>query len=99
MPAPVFPNFGKWSSDELKKAEKAAVCFLNQNSLGIAETFEKRLALMKQVAERLKSPNLTFDERMVCLSLMEELSKGLSESARGFFEIGCVPSVASLMRR
>ena len=99
MSPPVFPDFGKWSAQELKKAEKAAIEFLNQNSSGIAETFEKRLALMKQVAERLKSPALSFDDRMLCLSLIEELSGGLSESARGFFEIGCVPSVANLMRR
>jgi len=98
MSVPAFPDFGKWSAEELKKAETAAVEFVNQNSTGIAQTFEKRLLILAKVVARLKAPGISFDERMLCLSVVEELSKGLSESARGFFEIGYVPSVAKLMK-
>jgi hypothetical protein len=82
---------------ELRKAELAAVEFLNSNIGEIALTFEKRLKLIRQVSARMKSPETGFEERMLCLSMIQELSQGLQESAREFFEIGCQPSVANLI--
>ena len=45
----------------------------------------------------MKSASVGFEERMLCLSMIQELSQGLEESAREFFEIGCQPSVARIM--
>ena len=97
MGAPLLPDFNRWSPLELRKAEIAAVEFLNSNIGEIALTFEKRLKLIRQVSTRMKSADAGFEERMMCLSMIQELSQGLQESAREFFEIGCQPSVASLI--
>lgn len=96
MAAPL-PDFTRWSPRELQKAEAAAIDFLNNNIGDIAGTFEKRLNLICRVIVRLKSAEACFEERMMCLSMIQELSQGLEESAREFFEIGCQPSVASLI--
>jgi hypothetical protein len=98
MGAPLLPDFTRWSPRELQKAETAAIEFLNNNSGAIANTFEKRLNLLCRITERLKSAEAGFEERMMCLSMIQELSQGLEESAREFFEIGCQPSVAKLVR-
>ena len=97
MGAPLLPDFTKWSPQELQKAESAAISFLNNNIGEIAETFEKRVRLIRQVSARMKSDGVGFEERMMCLSIIQELSQGLEESAREFFEIGCQPSVAKMM--
>lgn len=99
MATPLLPDFSRWSARELQKAEIAAIEFLNGNIQDIATTFDQRLNLMRRVTARMKSPDAGFEERMMCLSMIQELSAGLQESASEFFEIGCQPSVANLMRR
>ena len=98
MAAPLLPDFTRWSPRELQKAESAAIQFLNSNIGAIANTFEKRLSLLRRITERLKCAEAGFEERMMCLSMIQELSQGLEESAHEFFEIGCQPSVAKLVR-
>lgn len=97
MATPLMPDFTRWSDQELHRAEHAAVDFLNSNVTAIANTFEKRLKLIRKVNERLKS-DIDFEERMMCLSMIQELSQGLEESAREFFEIGCQPRVAKMVK-
>lgn len=99
MNEPLLPDFDRWSQRELHKAEAAAIEFLKNNSVDIANTFEKRLALMLRVTARLKTPDADFEERMMCLSMLQELAQGLEESAREFFDIGCQPSVANIFRK
>jgi hypothetical protein len=99
MGAPLLPDFTRWSPRELQKAETAAIEFLNDNITDIANTFEQRLSLLRRVTARLKSGEAGFEERMMCLSMIQELAQGLEESAREFFEIGCQPSVANLIRQ
>jgi hypothetical protein len=98
MATPLLPDFNHWSQQELQKAEAAAIDFLNTNIGEIARTFEKRVKLIRRVTTRMKSEEAGFEERMVCLSMIQELSQGLEESAREFFEIGCQPSVAKLIQ-
>ena len=98
MDTPLLPDFTKWSARELQNAEVAAIDFLNDNVVDIAVTFEKRLGLMRRVAARMKSTEAGFEERMMCLSMIQELGQGLGESAKEFFEIGCQPSVANIVR-
>jgi len=93
-----YPDFGKWSPQELRKAELAAVDFLNDNIVDIAGTFEKRLVILKRIVGLLKSEGVNFEQRMMYLTMIEELSQGLGQSAREFFDIGCVPSVANMLK-
>ena len=99
MAAPLLPDFTKWSARELQNAEAAAIEFLNDNIVDIAVTFEKKLNLMRRVTARMQSHEAGFEERMMCLSMIQELAQGLGESAKDFFEIGCQPSVANMVRR
>ena len=98
MAVPLLPDFTKWSARELQNAEVAAIDFLNGNIDNIAATFEKRLGLMRRIAARMKSAEAGFEERMMCLSMIQELAQGLGDSAKEFFEIGCQTSVANLIR-
>lgn len=93
-----YPDFTKWSAQELQKAELAAVDFLNDNIVDIAGTFEKRLTIIRRMVGLLKSEGVGFEQRMMYLTMIEELSQGLAESAREFFDIGCVPSVANMLK-
>ncbi len=95
----LLPDFTRWSPHELQRAQYAAIDFVNGNIGEIAMTFEKRLALIRRVTSRMKSCDIGFEERMVCLSMIQELSQGLEESAREFFEIGCSPTVANTVNR
>lgn len=98
MAVRLLPDFTSWSANELKKAESAARDFLTSNIGEIANSFEKRLRLLGHVTLRMRATDIEFEERMICLSMIEELSQGLGQSAKEFFDIGCHPSVASLMK-
>jgi len=93
------PDFTNWSAQDLQKAELAAVDFLNDNVVDIALTFEKRLAIIKRIVGLLKLEGVSFEQRMLYLTMIEDLSLGLGQSAREFFEIGCVPSVANILKQ
>jgi hypothetical protein len=97
MSVPLLPDFTRWSTQELHKAENAAIEFLNGNIETIADTFDKRLCVLERVSARMRSPEIDFEERMLCLAAIQELSEGLGESARQFFEIGSSPAVASVI--
>lgn len=99
MAAPLLPDFTRWSAQELQKAELAAIEFLNSNIGDIAQTFERRLKLLRQVSDRMKSDTSDFEDRMLCLSMVQELAVGLEQSAREFFEIGCQPRVAVMVKQ
>ena len=94
-----YPDFTRWSPQELQKAELAAVDFINDNIGEIVGTFEKRVAIIKRLLALLKSDGIGFEQRMMYLSMVQELAEGLAESAREFFEIGCVPSVANMVQQ
>ena len=94
-----YPDFTKWSAQELQKAEHAAMDFFSDNISDIAETFEKRLAILKRMVGLLKSGGITFEQRMMYLAMIEELASGLGQSAKEFFDIGCVPSVANMVQQ
>ncbi len=98
MGAPLLPDFNRWSQQELQRAETAAIDFLNDHIAEIAQTFERRVKLVREVTARMKASHATFEDRMLCLSMIQELSQGLTESAREFFEIGCQPSVAKIVK-
>ncbi|MGD0620329.1 MAG: hypothetical protein ABSB67_22050 [Bryobacteraceae bacterium] len=91
-------DFGSWTPRQLAAAENAAVEFLNQNIDGIADVFDKRASLIRRVIAMMRSGDATFEERMMYLSLLQEIAASVSESARDFFEIGCVPRVAHIVR-
>ena len=92
-----FADFSLWSSGQLQRAETAASAFLKGNISQIAYNFEKRLGLIRQVTDRMRMKNVSFEERVICLSMIEELSKGMEQTAHDLFELAVQPSVANMV--
>jgi hypothetical protein len=74
--------------------ESAEMEFLNANAGEIADAFDKRLRLIRQITARMKGPGIGFEERVICLSMIQELSHGLEESARELYQISAPASLA-----
>jgi hypothetical protein len=99
MPSlPEFSDYERWSPQELRKAEQVAMEFLQENVPGIADTFDQRIALLRRLVGMLRSDEASFEDRMLYLSLLDEIATSISESAREFFNIGSGPRVAKLIR-
>lgn len=99
MPSfPEFSDFERWSPQELQRAERVAMEFLDENIQGIADTFDQRIALLRRLTGMLRSGDCSFEDRMLYLSLLEEIATSVSDSARDFFNIGSGPRVAKLIR-
>ena len=92
-----FADFSRWSPGQLQRAEIAAGAFLKGNISQIAHDFEKRLGLIRQVSDRMRMKNVSFEERVICLSMIEELSKGMEQTAHDLFELAVQPSVANMV--
>lgn len=95
---PDFSEYERWSPQELQAAERVAMEFLNENMCGIADTFEQRIALLRRLTGMLRSGDVSFEDRMLYLSLVQEIAASVSDSAREFFDIGCGPQVARIIR-
>lgn len=95
---PDFPEYERWSPQELQQAERVAMEFLNENMAGIADTFDQRIALLRRLTGMLRSGDVSFEDRMLYLSLVQEIATSVSDSARDFFNIGCGPQVARIIR-
>lgn len=99
MPSlPEFSDFERWSPQELRRAERVAMEFLQENIAGIADTFDQRIGLLRRLTGMLRSDEAGFEDRMLYLSLLDEIATSISESARDFFNIGSGPRVAKLIR-
>ena len=95
---PDFPDFERWSPQELQQAERVAMDFLTENIDGIADTFEQRIGLLRRLTGMLRDSETPFEDRMMYLSLLGEIATSVSDSARDFFNIGAGPGVAKIIR-
>jgi len=95
---PDFSEYERWSPQDLQQAEQLAMDFLSENMTSIADTFDQRIALMRRLTGMLRANDLGFEDRMLYLSLLQEIATSMSDSARDFFNIGCGPQVARIIR-
>src|SRR5579884_1522672 len=95
---PDSPDFDRWSPQELQRAERAAMAFLDENIRDIADTLDRRIALLRRLTGLMRSSEATFDDRMLYLSMVEEIAISVGDSARDFFDLGSGPRVARLVR-
>jgi len=95
---PEFSDFERWSPQDLQQAERVAMDFLAENIEGIADTFDQRISLLRRLTGMLRAPETAFEDRMLYLSLLEEIATSVSDSARDFFNIGAGPGVAKIIR-
>lgn len=90
-------NYGKWSVEELRRAESVAGTFLQENDAQIRENFEAKLHALDELVTSLGQRRMTLDERLDCYARIAEVSGALAEDARGFFGLASEPVVARLL--
>jgi hypothetical protein len=90
-------DFGRWSKDELRKAEATASQFLEQNARQISETLRAKAKFLEGLIQAIGSRKTTLDERLDCFARISEISQLLKEDADGFFELASQPVVARIL--
>jgi hypothetical protein len=91
-------SYGKWSKDELSKAETTASAFLQNNSTQIAETMRAKLRFLETLIQRLSLKGTSFEDRLDYLARISEIAQMLESDADGFFELASQPVVARILR-
>jgi len=91
------PNYGTWSSEELRRAESTASKFLQDHAPQISETFRVKMRCLETLLKRLNSKGVTLDQRLDCFARIAEISQMLKDEAEGFFELGSQPVVARVL--
>lgn len=90
-------NYGRWSSEELRKAENTATKFLEDNGTQIAETLRAKVRFLEVLIQRLSSKKTTLDQRLDCFARVSEICDLLQEDADGFFQLASQPVVARIL--
>jgi hypothetical protein len=91
------PSYGKWSRDELSKAEATASQFLEQNATQIAETMRVKLRFLETLIQRIALKNTSFEDRLEYFARVSEIARMLEVDADGFFELASQPVVARIL--
>jgi hypothetical protein len=92
------PSYGKWSQDELSKAETTASHFLRENSAQIADTMRAKLRFLETLIQRLSLKGTSFEDRLEYLARISEIARLIESDADGFFELASQPVVARILR-
>ena len=90
-------DYSGWTGAELARAENTADEFLSQNHLAIWKSFSRQGAVLERLVSVLKRADLTLEERLDCFGRIAEVSRGVHDSANGFFELGSQPVVAKVL--
>jgi hypothetical protein len=90
-------NYGKWSKDELRKAEATAKQFLEDNGSQISDTLRTKVKYLDALVNRLANRRSSLDERLDCFARIAEIAQLLKDDAEGFFELASQPVVAQIL--
>jgi len=90
-------SYGKWSREELSKAEATASQFLEQNATQIAETMRVKLRFLETLIQRLALKGTSFEDRLDYFARISEIARMLETDADGFFELASQPVVARIL--
>ena len=90
-------NYGKWSKEQLRKAEATARQFLDENGAQISDTLRAKVKFLETLVNRLNQKNLTLDQKLDCFARIAEISQLLKDDAEGFFELASQPVVARIL--
>jgi exonuclease VII small subunit len=90
-------NYGKWSKEQLRKAEATARQFLDENGAQISDTLRTKVKFLETLVNRLNQKNLTLDQKLDCFARIGEISQLLKDDAEGFFELASQPVVARIL--
>jgi len=92
-------NYGKWTKEELRRAEGVAEKFLKENVSEITETFRIKLRCLEILVNKLNTKNLTLDERLDCFAQIAEIANMIEHESEGFFELASQPIVARILAK
>ena len=90
-------NYGKWSKEELRKAEATAKQFLEDNGSQISETLRTKVKYLDALVNRLANRRGSLDDRLDCFARIIEIAELLKDDAEGFFELASQPVVAQIL--
>jgi hypothetical protein len=90
-------NYGKWSKEELRKAEATAKQFLEDNGSQISNTLRTKVKYLDALVNRLGTRNDSLDDRLDCFARIAEIADLLKDDAEGFFELASQPVVAQIL--
>jgi hypothetical protein len=90
-------DYSGWTGTELLRAGATAAGFLSENHIAIWQSFARQSAVLGRLVSVLKRADLTIEERLDCFARIAEVSKGIDDSASGFFDLGSQPVVALVL--
>ena len=90
-------SYGRWSGEELSKAESTARNFLEENSTQIADTMRAKLRFLDALIQRLSLKTTSFEDRLEYLARVSEIARLIEADADGFFELASQPVVARIL--
>ena len=90
-------NYGKWSKEELRKAEATASEFLEQNSVQIADSIRTKAKFLETLVTRIGLQKTSFEDRLEYLARISEIADLIREDADGFFDLASQPTVARIL--
>lgn len=90
-------NYGRWSKDELRKAEATATQFLEDNAIRISETLRAKARFLDGLIETLGNKKTSLDQRLDSFARISEIAQLLKDDADGFFDLASQPLVARIL--
>jgi hypothetical protein len=90
-------NYGKWTKEELRKAEATAREFLEENGSQISNTLGAKVKYLDLLVSKLANRKGSLDERLDCFARIAEIAQLLKDDAEGFFELASQPVVAQIL--
>lgn len=94
---PKDDGYGRWSKEELRKAEVTASQFLQDNANQISQTLHAKAKFLEGLIQVLGQKRSTLDQRLDCFARISEIAQLLKEDADGFFELASQPVVARIL--
>ena len=90
-------HYGKWSKEELRKAEATASEFLQENSAGIGDTMHTKARCLEALIQRVSLKKTSFEDRLEYFARISEIARLIQDDADGFFELASQPMVARIL--
>ena len=94
---PKDDGYGRWSREELRKAEVTATQFLEENAGQISETLRAKAKFLEGLIQVLGQKRASLDQRLDSFARISEIAQLLKEDADGFFELASQPLVARIL--
>jgi len=90
-------DYSRWTGPELQRAETTATQFLAEKQQDISRAFSSQCAALETLVGMLRKADMTLEEKLDCFARIAEVSEGIQDCARGFFELGSQPLVARVL--